>query len=71
MSRITASGKQLIIREHELLRAGTPELKVHKILDNEFKNSKAILHREHQLINQGVPELKVHQIVFNEFSSDT
>lgn len=66
-TRVTASGKQLVAREHELLRTGIPEFKVHKILDSEFKNSKAIVHREHQLMDRGVSELKAHQILFKEF----
>jgi hypothetical protein len=66
-SKITASGRQLVAREHELMDRGIPELQVHKILESEFKNAKVIIKREHQLMAKGIPELKAHSILFKEF----
>lgn len=65
--RITGSGKQIVIREHQLLRQGIPEHDVHVILNKEFKNAKSVVNREHHLMDKGIPELKVHQMLFTEF----
>lgn len=66
-TKVTASGRQLVAREHALMKQGIPEFKVHKMLESEFKNAKTIIKREHELMAKGISELKVHKILFKEF----